>query len=112
MLPFRFKKVGQIEFSGIDEKKRNEFTDAAVGGGADDIFDNENGNMTLVCAPDQLAALKTSMKNAGFEADSSEIVFVPNAKVEISEEEYEQVYQFIQDLEKIEDVEDIVHDAA
>lgn len=104
--------MGQIEFSGIEETKKNEFTDSAIGSGAEDILDDGSNKMTLLCPPDQLAAVKSSMQGAGFEADSSEIVFVPINKVEISQEDYDQVYQFIQDLEEIEDVEDIIHDAA
>ena len=52
------------------------------------------------------------MKESGFEADSGEIGFVPISKVEISQEDYDLVYQFTQELEKLDDVEDIVHDAA
>ena len=65
-----------------------------------------------MCPPDQLAAVKSAMKESGFEADSGEIGFVPISKVEISQEDYDLVYQFTQELEKLDDVEDIVHDAA
>jgi hypothetical protein len=37
---------------------------------------------------------------------------VPTSKIEITEEEYDKVHSFVQDLEKLDDVEDIVHDAA
>ncbi len=66
----------------------------------------------MYCPPDQLASTKSALKDAGFEADSSDIVFVPTSKIEITEAEYDKVFSFVQDLEKLDDVEEIVHDAA
>ncbi len=66
----------------------------------------------MYCPPDQLASTKNALKDAGFEADSSDIVFVPISKIDITEADYDKVFSFVQELEKLDDVEDIVHDAA
>jgi transcriptional/translational regulatory protein YebC/TACO1 len=108
----RFKKVGQLEFAGIDPSRRNDLMDAAITAGAEDIVDKSDNQIAVVCAPEEFAEVKTALKDSGFEASSGDIVFVPVSQVDISQDEYDQVFSFIQELEALDDVEDISHDAA
>ena len=78
--------------------------------GADDFITNED-TFEVYTTPDNFLSVKEAMENAGVkEFITSEITFVPQNEVEVSDPETkEKIYNLIDALEEIDDVQDVYH---
>ena len=75
-------------------------------------LDMENtGDTYLITTPsDKFIAVKDALANMGVaEFLTSEVTFVPNNEVAVDEETKEKVYNLIEALEDIDDVQDVHH---
>ena len=102
-----FERKGIIEIpSDYDE---DEVMLTALDAGALDI--EKTSDTYLITTPsDKFIAVKDALSNIGVaEFLTSEVTFVPNNEVELDDETKEKVYNLIEALEDIDDVQDVHH---
>ena len=101
---FDRRGVVVVPADGVDE---DELFLAAADGGADDI--EEDGTVfQITSAPEQLAAVRGAVEEAGFAVDSAELMLVPKTTVAVDDEaKARQVMRLIDALEENEDVQDV-----
>jgi len=102
-LAFNFKRKGQflIAKDKIDE---DAITELALENDAEDIL-TESDHYEIVCETAQYDSLADALDKAGVEADSSELAYLPNNVVKISDEDSaKKVLKLVESLEDLEDV--------
>ena len=105
---YMFDRKGVIVIEKtVDE---DELMMTALDAGADDMITNDD-TFEIYTSPDNFLAVKEALDNMGIkEYITSEITFVPQNQVEVSDEETkEKIYNLIDALEEIEDVQDVYH---
>jgi YebC/PmpR family DNA-binding regulatory protein len=103
---WQFDRRGVVVVSaeGVDE---DELFLAAADGGADDI-DRDGSVFQITSAPEQLAAVRGAVEEAGFTVDSAELQLVPKTTVAVDDEtKARQVMRLIDALEENDDVQDV-----
>jgi YebC/PmpR family DNA-binding regulatory protein len=101
---FDRRGVVVVPTEGVDE---DELFLAAADGGADDI-EQDGTVFQITSAPEQLAAVRTAVEEAGFSVDSAELMLVPKTTVAVDDEaKARQVMRLIDALEDNEDVQDV-----
>ena len=103
---WQFDRRGVVVVSaeGVDE---DELFLAAVDGGADDI-ELDGTVFQITSAPEQLAAVRGAVEEAGFTVDSAELQLVPKTTVAVDDEtKARQVMRLIDALEENDDVQDV-----
>ena len=103
---WQFERRGVVVVSaeGVDEE---ELFLAAVDGGADDI-EADGSVFQITSAPEQLAAVRAAVEEAGFTVDSAELMLVPKTTIAVDDEtKARQVMRLIDALEENEDVQDV-----
>ena len=105
---YMFKRKGVI----VIEKtiSEDELMEIVLDAGADDLITNDD-TFEIYTSPDKFLAVKEAMDNAGIkEYITSEITFVPQNQVEVNDDETkEKIYNLIDALEEIDDVQDVYH---
>ena len=102
-LAFNFKRKGQILLSRekIDE---DSLTELALVNDAEDIV-TEKEHYEIICETSQYDRLAEAFEKAGIETDSSELAYLPNNLVPISDEDTaRKIFKLIETLEDLEDV--------
>ena len=105
---YMFDRKGVIVIEKtVDE---DELMMTVLDAGADDLVTNDE-TFEIYTSPDNFLAVKEAMDNMGIkEYITSEITFVPQNQVEVADEETkEKIYNLIDALEEIEDVQDVYH---
>jgi YebC/PmpR family DNA-binding regulatory protein len=93
-----------VPADGIDEE---ELFLAAADGGAEDI-DRDGTVFQITSAPEQLAAVRSAIEEAGFAVDSAELMLVPKTTVAVDDEtKARQVMRLVDALEENDDVQDV-----
>ena len=101
---FDRRGVVVVPADGVDEE---ELFLAAADGGADDI-EQDGSVFQITSAPEQLAAVRSAVEEAGFTVDSSELMLVPKTTVAVDDEtKARQVMRLIDALEENDDVQDV-----
>ena len=101
---FERRGVVVVAADGVDE---DELFLAAADGGADDI-EQDGTVFQITSAPEQLAAVRAAVEEAGFSVDSAELMLVPKTTVAVDDEaKARQVMRLIDALEENEDVQDV-----
>jgi transcriptional/translational regulatory protein YebC/TACO1 len=80
---------------------------AAIEAGAEDIAEDE-GVFEITTEPATLTAVRTALEAAGVEIQSSDIAWLPKARVPIDEDDAGKIMRLIEALEDYDDV-DAVH---
>ena len=102
-LAFNFKRKGQILLSRekIDE---DSLTELAIENDAEDIV-TEKEHYEIICETSQYDRLAEAFEKAGIETDSSELAYLPNNLVPISDgDTARKIFKLIETLEDLEDV--------
>ena len=102
-LAFNFKRKGQILLSRekIDE---DSLTELALENDAEDIV-TEKEHYEIICETSQYDRLAEAFEKAGIETDSSELAYLPNNLVPISDgDTARKIFKLIETLEDLEDV--------
>ena len=105
---YLFNKIGSIVFSSNDEEK---IMDVALEAGAEDI-ESEDGMIEVVTPPEMFHQVEQAMKDAGLEAEMSELIQRPSTETELSGEDAEKVIKLIDALEDLDDVQDVFTNAS
>jgi YebC/PmpR family DNA-binding regulatory protein len=101
---FERRGVVLVPADGVDE---DELMLAAAEGGADDVS-RDGSTFEVVSAPEQLAAVRTAIEEAGFTIDSAELTMVPKTTVAVEEEtDAKKILRLVDQLEDSDDVQDV-----
>jgi len=101
---FERRGVVLVPAEGTDE---DELTLAAAEGGADDVS-LDGSTFEVVCAAEQLAAVRAAIESAGFEIEGAELTMIPKTTVEVEDEnEAKKILRLIDQLEDSDDVQDV-----
>ena len=102
-LAFTFKRKGQI-LIGREKIDEDFLTELALENDAEDIL-VEKEHYEIVCETSQYDRLADALEREGVDADSSELAYIPNNLVSVSDKEIaERVLKLIENLEELEDV--------
>ncbi len=101
---FERRGVVLVPADGTDE---DELTLAAAEGGADDVS-LDGSSFEVLCAAEQLAAVREAVSAAGFEIESAELTMLPKTTVAVEDEsEAKKILRLIDQLEDSDDVQDV-----
>ncbi len=79
---FHFSHKGSIRVKGIGE----DIELAAIEAGAEDVYEEpETDEIVIQTAPNDLAKVRDSLKNAGLEITDADLIYAPNTTIEISD---------------------------
>jgi YebC/PmpR family DNA-binding regulatory protein len=93
-----------VPADGVDE---DELMLAAAEGGADDIS-LDGSTFEIVCAAEQLAAVRDAVEAAGFAIDAAELTMIPKTTVAVEDEsDAKKILRLIDQLEDSDDVQDV-----
>ena len=102
-LAFNFKRKGQILLSR-DKMDEDSLTELALENDAEDIG-TEKEHYEIICETSQYDRLAEAFDKAGIETDSSELAYLPNNLVPISDHDTaRKILKLIESLEDLEDV--------
>ncbi len=102
-LAFNFKRKGQILLSR-DKMDEDSLTELALENDAEDIV-TEKEHYEIICETSQYDRLAEAFDKAGIEMDSSELAYLPNNLVPISDHDTaRKILKLIESLEDLEDV--------
>jgi YebC/PmpR family DNA-binding regulatory protein len=97
---FQFSRKGQIRVKGTGEDLLLQVLDA----GAEDAVEEE-GEIMVYTAPGDLAKVRQALTDAGVEINDSELTYIPNNTMEITERETaRKVINLMNALEDLDDV--------
>ncbi len=101
---FERRGVVLVPADGVDE---DELTLAAAEGGADDVS-RDGSTFQVVCAPEQLAAVRAAVEAAGFPIEDASLTMIPKTTVAVEDEaEARKILRLIDQLEENDDVQDV-----
>jgi YebC/PmpR family DNA-binding regulatory protein len=101
---FERRGIVVVPAEDVDE---DELMLAAAEGGADDVS-RDGSTFEVVSAPEQLAAVRAAIEEAGFPIDSAELTMVPKTTVAVEEEgDAKKVLRLVDQLEDNDDVQDV-----
>lgn len=98
---YLFEKIGSIVFSGDQDEEQ--VIEIALQVGAEDV-ESDEGMIEVVTSPENFHAVDTAMKEAGLEAEISELIQRPSTETAVSGDDAETVIKLIDALEQLDDV--------
>lgn len=108
---FQFTRCGELVFAtGGDEAKEEKILEAALDAGADDVV-NENGESTVICAPENFESVQQKLLDAGLDAAHAGVVMRPNNRTAVSGETLETLLELLEKLDSLDDVSEVYHNA-
>ena len=108
---FQFKHLGEIVFATPDSASEEKVLEIALEAGADDV-QADNGQSTVLCAPESYEAVKKALVDAKLEPVRADIVWRPENRVAVSGEAEETLLDLLDKLEELDDVQEVYHNAA
>jgi YebC/PmpR family DNA-binding regulatory protein len=106
---FMFNKKGIISLpAGLDE---DAVMEVALEAGAEDIVSNDDGSMDIFTSPDDYAAVKDALDEAGFAAESSQVTMHPDNTVALDVEDAQKALAMIEAFEELDDVQEVYSNA-
>ncbi len=104
---YLFKRKGVIEIVANDNF--DEIMETAINASALDCIDNGDSYL-IITEPDDFLSVKEAFEKSGVvEFLTSEVTFVPDNKIALSDEDTEKVMNLISSLEDIDDVSNVYH---
>ena len=104
---YLFKRLGVIE---LDNKEDfDNIMDIAISADANDVIDNEDSYIVYT-EPDKFLSVKKAFEDNNItEFLRSEVTYVPDNTISLSDEDTEKVMNLIESLEEIDDVNNVYH---
>ena len=107
---YQFKHCGQFVFApGANE---NQVMEAALEAGADDVLTNDDGSIEVLCAPNDFAAVKSQLEEAGLKPELAEVTMKPGTEVALEGEDAGRMRRLLEVLENLDDVQEVYTTAA
>lgn len=107
---FQFARSGELVFDTPSEDAEEKLLEAALEAGADDVLSSA-GSSTVTTTPDTFESIKSTLKAAGFEAQSADVVMRPANRVAVTEDVAETLAHLLEWLDELDDVQDVYHNA-
>jgi YebC/PmpR family DNA-binding regulatory protein len=108
---FQFTRCGELTFAtGGNEAAEEKVLEAALEAGADDVV-NENGESTVICAPENFEAVQQALADAGLESLHAGVGMRPNNRVAVPEDVLEPLTDLLERLDALDDVSEVYHNA-
>lgn len=108
---FQFARTGELVFAtNGDEAAEEKVLEAALDAGADDVV-NENGESTVLCAPENFEAVQQALAAAGLNAQHAGVGMRPSNRVPVPEEALEPLLDLLEKLDGLDDVSEVSHNA-
>ncbi|WP_269542474.1 YebC/PmpR family DNA-binding transcriptional regulator [Cerasicoccus fimbriatus] len=102
-LAFNFQRKGQFIISS-DKTDEETLMEVALEAGADDIVNNDD-HFEVTCEMAEFDAVSTALNDKGIEPDSSELAYIPNTLVPVTDADVvKQVLRLTETLDDLEDV--------
>ncbi|EGS30398.1 DNA-binding regulatory protein, YebC/PmpR family [Peptoniphilus sp. oral taxon 375 str. F0436] len=106
---FMFDKLGVLYLEKEEGVDLDEVMMVAIDSGAGDVDADEDG-LEITTNPEDFAAVRDALEEAGYQPKMAEITYIPQNEVELtSEEDVEKMEKLIDALEDNDDVQDIYH---
>ena len=106
---YLFSKQGVISFQpGTDE---DAVMEVALESGAEDVVANDDGSLDVITTPEDFAAVKQALTEAGFDTEVAEVTFNASTQTELDQETAEKLLKMVDALEDLDDVQDVYHNA-
>ncbi|MBE0439347.1 MAG: YebC/PmpR family DNA-binding transcriptional regulator [Gammaproteobacteria bacterium] len=106
---YLFNKKGIISFAaGTDE---DAVMEVALESGAEDIVTNDDGSIDVFTAPEDYAAVKDALDNAGFQSTSAEVTMHPETTVSLDVDDARKAMAMIDAFEDLDDVQQVYSNA-
>ena len=106
---YLFSKQGVISFeAGVDEDRLME---VALESGGEDIVNNEDGSIDVICQPEDFVGLKEALEAAELKASFSEVSMRAGTMAEVSDKDEEKIIRLIDVLEELDDVQNVYSNA-
>ncbi len=106
---YLFSKQGVFSYEpGVDEDRLME---VALESGADDIVNNDDGSVDVICQPDTFMQLQEALKQAELEASFAEVSMRPGTMAAVSDKDAEKIIRLIDVLEELDDVQNVYSNA-
>ena len=102
---FMFKHCGQFLFApGTSEDKVME---AALDAGAEDVINNDDGSIEVVCAPGDFEAVSKAFEAAGLAPELAEITMKPLNETALAGEDGQKMQKLLDVLDDLDDVQQV-----
>ncbi len=106
---YLFDSVGVLLYPpGSDE---DAVMEAALEAGADDVITADDGSIEVLTSPDEYAAVRQAMTEAGFEPAESDLTLRASTSTEIGVEDAQKVLRLVDLLESSDDVQEVYTNA-
>ncbi len=102
---FLFKHCGQFVFApGTSEDKLME---VALDAGAEDVINNDDGSLEVICAPNDFTVVQNALTKAGLKAEVAEITMRPGTETALTGDDVARMQKLLDALESLDDVQDV-----
>jgi YebC/PmpR family DNA-binding regulatory protein len=102
---YLFTRKGQISFApGEDE---DQLMEAALEAGAEDVESYDDGSIDVTTAWEDLAAVKTSLEEAGLTPSDADITMIASISVPVDGDGAEKIMGMVDALEDLDDVQNV-----
>lgn len=106
---YLFAKQGVFSYEpGIDEDRLME---VALESGADDLVNNDDGSVDVLCQPDVFVDLQQALKEADLKASFAEVSMRAGTMAEVDAKDAEKIIRLIDALEELDDVQNVYSNA-
>ncbi|MCD8497869.1 MAG: YebC/PmpR family DNA-binding transcriptional regulator [Alphaproteobacteria bacterium] len=102
---FMFDRVGQVVFPAAKASADDMF-EAALEAGASNVESDDEGH-EITCEPDDFAAVRDALEEKFGEPESAGLVWKPNVKAEVDEEQAQSIMKLVDLLEDNDDVQSV-----
>jgi len=107
---YLFKHVGQFVLAPGTSEER--VMDAALEAGADDVVQNDDGSIEVLCAPHDFHAVHAALEKAGLKAELAEITMKPANEAALADGDAQRLRHLVEALESLDDVQNVYTTAA
>ncbi len=102
---FLFKHCGQFVFApGTNEEKVME---VALDAGAEDVINNDDGSLEVLCAPHDFTAVQNALLKGGLKPEIAEITMRPGTETVLSGDDVAKMQKLLDVLESLDDVQEV-----
>jgi YebC/PmpR family DNA-binding regulatory protein len=106
---YLFTNQGVVSFQpGTDE---DAVIEVALESGAEDVVVNDDGSLDVITTPEDFAAVKDALTEAGFDTQVAEVTFNASTQTELDPETAEKLLKMVDTLEDLDDVQEVYHNA-
>ena len=103
---YNFARKGVISITKVDGVTEDDILLAVLDAGAEEVVDR-GGGFEVITDTSNLVAARVALQEAGLDYDSSEAEFVPSLSVDVDAATARKVFQLIDGLEDLDDVQNV-----